>query len=234
MKAPLIIPALLLLIDSIVHAQTVRRTTDLPTFMDRAVTVTEPIPDADGYYAKGSASICLEGPPQRQCYSAPDLYGHVAKVQLVEVQKGLSVLLFEAESVGTSGYGIHVAFLRPGHGKDLDNLLLSDITLSNQSQFSFWNDASVSPAKAFVTAEFDWGPDEGHYGDHRYIISAYVLKPTTLAGGPSYHLYNQYMTVHKYDLEKSDVLVAEKPEIIARLRRVKAAANPNQRVPRPK
>jgi hypothetical protein len=78
-----------------------------------------------------------------------------------------------------------------------------------------------------VTAEFEWGPDEAHYSPHRYIVSAYVGKYSPLRHDFSYYLDDQYITVRRYDLEgHADVLASERPEILARLRRVKAGAEP--------
>jgi hypothetical protein len=80
-----------------------------------------------------------------------------------------------------------------------------------------------------VTADYVFGPDEGHYGEHRYIISAYVLKPSFLLDGLYYFLDDRYMTARKYDLESNvDILSSEKQEILARLRRVKTAATPHR------
>jgi len=73
----------------------------------------------------------------------------------------------------------------------------------------------------FVTADFVWGPDEAHYQNHRYIVSAYAYKHETLTDSESYFLEDRYMTAKKYDLEgKDDVLASEKPEILARLKRL--------------
>ena len=104
----------------------------------------------------------------------------------------MPALLFHAEAVGTSGSSIHFALLRPGNQKDLDDLFLSDVTLSNQSEHAFWSDPVISPAKIFVTAEFVWGPDEGHYSPHRYIISVYDLKHTELLDDPYYSRRSLY------------------------------------------
>jgi len=82
---------------------------------------------------------------------------------------------------------------------------------------------SASNAPIFVTANFILGPDEAHYSPHRYIISAYVLMHPKLLEGDYYYLQDRYISVRKYDHEKDDILAAERPEILARLRRVKAA-----------
>ena len=196
---------------------------DIPDFMGRKVTVVEPETDKDGFFPNGPASICIEGPPQRQCYTAPKDFGRVPTVSLVQVEKEMPALLFSAASGGVSGFGIHFALLRPGKGKDLEDLFLDDMTLSNQSQNAFWVDSSISDAPIFVTADFVWGPDESHYSDHRYIISAYVRRASTLIDGLHYYLEDRYMTVHRYASEDNvDILGSEKQEILARLKRVKA------------
>ena len=88
----------------------------------------------------------------------------------------------------------------PGMGKDLANSFWVDPSVSNQSQNAFWNESTISDALIFGTADYIWKPDEGHYGEHRYIVSAYVLKPSTMVDD-YYYLEDRYMTAHKYDLE---------------------------------
>ena len=134
----------------------------------------------------------------------------------------MSALLFSAESGGVSGFQIHFALLRPGTGKNLDNLF-SDIAVSNQSRHVFWNDSTISGAPIFLTADYVWSPYEGHYGEHRYMISVYVRPtPNAYDAFDSYCLEDRFMTVRKYDSEKTDILTSERPEILARLRRIKA------------
>ena len=171
----------------------------------------------DGFFPLGPASLCIEGPPQRQCYSAPKDFGLDPKAAVVSLKTGTPGVLFTASGGGVSGYGIHFALLRPGQRNDLESLL--DITLSNQSQTDFWSLPEISDSKVFLTAEYVWGPDDAHYGAHRYIVSAYVLS----GAFPSYNIDDQYMTVRSFDIDKSDdVLHSEKPVIVARLRRAKA------------
>ena len=211
-----------------VHAQSAPAK-DLPKFMGRAVTIAEPELDADGFQPKGPASVCIEG-PQRQCYTAPKEFGRFPSVTVVQVKKDEPALLFSAASGGVSGWTIHFALLRPGTGKDLEDLFLSDMDLSNQNQHAFWTDPTLSKAAIFVTAEYVWGPEEGHYGEHRYIISTYVFGLSREID--SYYLQDRYMTVRKYNLgdEKTDILVSEKQEILTRLRRAKAES---ERKPQP-
>jgi hypothetical protein len=120
-------------------------------FMGRQVTITEPQHDADGFIPNGSASVCVEGPPQPQCYKAPDRYGD-ATATVIQVEKGMPALFFSAVSRGVSGAAIHLALLRPGSGDGLDDLFLADTSVSNQSEHVFWTDAAISASPIFVTA----------------------------------------------------------------------------------
>ena len=104
----------------------------------------------------------------------------------------------------------------------MENLFFSDTSVSNQSEHAFWNDSTVSDSPIFLTADFVWGP-ESHYEEHRYIISVYVRKPSSIVDGRYYHLEDRYMTTRKYDLDaNADILNSEKLEILARLHRIKA------------
>ncbi|MGD0435399.1 MAG: hypothetical protein ABSB86_02965 [Bryobacteraceae bacterium] len=189
--------------------------------------------DPDGFFPLAPASVCIEGPPQRQCYTAPEAFGNDPKVALVELGKNEYALLFSAASGGVSGWQIYFALLCAGKGRNLDDLFLSDVSVSNQNQHAFWNDPEISESPIFLTAEFVWGPDEGHYGEHRYIISAYVRMPSSLLGGSYYQLADRYMTIHKSDLEaNAGILNSEKQEIIIRLKRVRAETDIQQRAPR--
>lgn len=190
--------------------------------MGREVRLVKPELDADGFFPKGPASVCVEGLPQRQCYTAPDEFGQNPRVAVVQLGKDMPALLFSAESVGGSGWQIHFALLRPGGGKGLKNLFASDLAISDLSQHAFFDDSSISGASIFVTAEFVWGLDEGHHDEHRYIISAYVRKDSRDLGEFHYYLEDRYMTAQKYDLHAKDILGAEKQEILARLRQIKA------------
>ncbi|MBZ5634443.1 MAG: hypothetical protein LAO55_15075 [Acidobacteriia bacterium] len=201
--------------------------------MGREVTITEPALDADGFFPKGPASVCIEGPPQRQCYTAPKDFGRDPQVTLIQVEKDMPALLFSAASGGVSGFGINFALLRPGKGNNLENLFLSDLSVSNQSQHAFWTESAISNAPIFLTAEYSFGPDEGHYGEHRFVVSAYIRKPSSMIDGVYYWLEDQYLTIRKYDLDaNADILASEKQEILARLARVKAETERQKRTPR--
>jgi hypothetical protein len=150
-------------------AQPARPIRELPMFMGRQVTVFTSGTDARGVSPKGPASVCVEGPPKRQCHTAPEAYGLNPQVALVQIDKNTTALFFSAES-GGSGSGIHFALLRPGRGNDLEDFFLSDIAVSNQSRHAFRSDASTSDSQIFVTADYVWGHDESHY--ERIAISS--------------------------------------------------------------
>jgi hypothetical protein len=193
-----------------------------PKFMGREVTIIKPEME-DDFFPKGPASMCIEGPPQRQCYTAPKDFGRDPQVSLVQLDKATPALFFSAASGGVSGFAIHFALLRLGTEKDLSDLF-PYITISNQSQHAFWNEPSISASPIFLTADIAPGSDQAHYGEHRYVVSAYTRT------SPPYEddiflLEDQFMTIRKYDpFANADILASEKPEILARLRRVKAAA----------
>ncbi len=214
------VTALILACESSVAQQPVAGT--LPRFEGRAVTVTAAETDANGFYPKGPASICVEAPPERQCYTAPKDFGRNPRVAVLELKKGELALFFSAASGGVSGYTIHFAVLRP-EGKQLENLLMTDASVSAQSQNAFWTDASISDAPFLVTADYVWGPDESHFSPHRFIISSYVRRHSFDLEGDYYFLQDRYMTVRSYDLDAgADILGSEKPDIVARLQRIKS------------
>jgi hypothetical protein len=224
MATKAIIVATFLLSVPTAWAQSGNASHSLPRFMGREITVTEPAHDATGFFPKGPASVCVHGPPQRQCYTAPKDFGNSPTVAVVQLKKGVPALLFSAASGGVAGWGVHFAILRPGTGNDLEELLLSDASVSNQYQYAFWNDFTISDAQVFLTADFVWGPNEARFAAHRYVVSSYVWKPALFGEGGYYYLEDRYMTVRKYDqMAGADILAAEKQEILARLRRAKAA-----------
>ena len=121
--------------------------------MGRDITIVEPELDDDGFFPKGPASVCVEG-PQRQCYTAPKDFARVPTVTVVQMEKDAPALLFSAASGEISGWQIHFALLGIGTGKNLENLLRSDLSVSNQSQHAFWTDPTISKAAIFVTADY--------------------------------------------------------------------------------
>src|ERR1700722_17701358 len=86
-------------------AQSDSGTKILPKFMGREVTITDPGTDDDGFFPKGPATVWVQGPPERQGYTMPADFGRFPELTLVQVDNGLSALLFSASSGGVSGFG---------------------------------------------------------------------------------------------------------------------------------
>ena len=195
----------------------------LPKIMARQVMIETPEME-DDFFPKGPATVCLEGPPLRQCYTAPKDFGRFPEVEIVRLGNGASGLLFSAATGGVSGWSIHYALLKPGKDKKLENLLPFELAVSNQSEHAFWNEPSISSEPIFLTATYVWGPEESHYSNHRFIISAYVLSHNRELDTTDYHLDDQFMTVKFYESkDHMDVLESEKTEILSRLKKVKAS-----------
>jgi hypothetical protein len=181
-------------------------------FMGRDVVIYGLRRESDSEPAASPAKVCIEGPPQEQCYSTPKDFGWGPAVEVVQFAKDRSALLFSASTGGVSGWGIHYALLAPQGGTDLEDLFLDGVSLSNQNRMAFWSEPDVSDAKIFVTADFVWGQGEGHYGEHRFVISAYLW------GNSYYWLADRYFTARWYSEDANDdVLGSEKAEILARL-----------------
>lgn len=186
-------------------------------FMGREVVVYPPpgTDDGTGESPSEPARACLEGPPEEQCYSTPKEFGWNPNVEVVQFAKDRSALLFSASTGGVSGRGIHYALLAAEGGKELQDLFLGDVSVSNQSRTAFWSEPDLSDTKIFVDSDAMWGPGEVHYGEHRYVLSIYVWE------GSNYWLADRYITSRWYDFDANDdVLGSEKAEIIARLKKV--------------
>src|SRR5690348_16685876 len=121
----------------------------VPNFLGRKVTITEPATDEDGLFPKGPASVCLEPPPRRQCYTAPEDFGRKPQVEVIRNGDEQPTLFFSAGSGGVSGFLIHFALLQPGTGGVLDDVF-PEISVSNQSEHAFWNLPQISDAPVFV------------------------------------------------------------------------------------
>jgi hypothetical protein len=189
-------------------------------FQGENVVLTEAKPDNSG--VQDPASICVEWPEQRQCYTTPQGYGRAPDASTVQVSKELDALFFSAATNGTTDYGIHFALLTKGGGRELQDLFFSPIEASNQSQHALWDVPSISESKVFIIADYVWGPGETTHGQHRYMISAYIRKSAAAFDTAHYYLADRYMTVRQYDPQsKTDILTTEKNEILARLSRLK-------------
>ncbi len=174
----------------------------------------------DGFDAKGEASICLEAPPLRQCYTAPAGHGRSPAASVIQVDSTTAAILFTVASGGVSSVNIAIALLVPGKGASLEDLFLGQVSLSNQSDLAFWSERSISDALIFVTAEYVLGRSESHYGDHRYMISAYLFMPSSDFIPADYYRQDRYLTTRAYPSEFK-VLDGERAEILARLGRLK-------------
>jgi hypothetical protein len=177
----------------------------------------------DGFEPNGPASVCIEGPPLRQCFTMPEGYGRAPAVKLVEMRKDDPLLVFSAETDGVSGFGVQFAFLRSSEGKELDNVLPGGARISDQSRSDFLREPAISDHLIFVTAQYKWGPSEAHLDSHRFIITAYVWIYSSLTDSWGYYADDEYLTVSKYDSESDDILARERPEIVRRLTIAKKA-----------
>jgi hypothetical protein len=189
-------------------------------FQGRNVVLTEGATDASGTLAP--ASVCVEWEEQAQCYRTPQGYGRSPDATVVPISKDQKALLFSVATSGASDYGIHFALLTKGSGRELQDLFFSTIEASNQSAHALWTEPSLSDSQIFILADYVWGPGESTHEPHRYLISAYVRKLTAAFDTPHYYLQDRYMTARKYDPQKKqDILATERPEILARLARIK-------------
>lgn len=118
-----------------------------PKFMGREVVTYGSGRESDSGPAPSPARLCIEGPPQQQCYSAPKDFGWSPTVEVVRFAKDRSALLFSASTGGVSGWGIHYALLAPDAGNELEDLFLGDVSVSNQNRRAFWSEPDISDAK---------------------------------------------------------------------------------------
>lgn len=70
-------------------------------------------------------------------------------MSVVELEKDTPAILFSAENSGVSGWSVNLALLVPGTGKNLEDLFVGDMRLSNQSQHAFWSAPTISDAMIF-------------------------------------------------------------------------------------
>ncbi len=187
-------------------------------FMGRPVTVVEGELVTEVRFPKGPASICVGGPPRRQCYTAEKDFGKNPTVEVIKIDKTTSAMLFSASSGGLSGFMIHLALLRPGSGPKLENCFPPGLSVSSESQHTFFNHAQASKSPIFVTADYNWGIDESHSGEHRFIVSTYLYQYSELRKESAYSLQDRFMTARRYDIfANAAVITSEKAEILRRL-----------------
>ncbi len=199
-------------------------TRTMGTFEGRPIVVATPASDLSGYHPEGRTTLCLEGPPRRQCYASPEGYGFQPQVKLVEIDKGQRAIFFSVVSGGVSGRMVHLALLHPGSDAELDDWFFGDASVSSSGQYEFWTEPVLSSAPMLVTADYVTGPEECRSCPHRYLVSAYLLQQSYSFPEGRYYLQDCYMTRRQYDrwAPGQDILAAEKTEILARLKKVAA------------
>jgi hypothetical protein len=207
-------------------------------FMGHKVILVEPKRDANGF-PEESYRVCFDATtPRRRCYEPPTEFapfGLSPELKVIDLGRGRTALFFAVSAnFGGPGTIVSLALLHPGQRDEIDNRLVLEGHLSEISTHLFWNESSVSDAPILVTANYVWGDSEARFDDHRFIVSAYVLKTSLMAPEDfSYRLEDRYMTIRKYASDdRTGVLAAEKPEILARLKRVKAEEERRKKTPR--
>jgi len=198
-------------------------------FNGHKVILVEPKRDANGW-ATESYKLCFDSPtPPRHCFKPSERFGPVGSVtdlRPIDLGRGRSGLFIAtAANFGGPGTIVELALLDfPNPRDEIENRLFLEGYLSEISYYDFWNESSISDAPIFITANYVWGAEVGRFSDHRFIISSYVLREDKISPESFYYrLDDRYMTVNKYTSDdKSPVLSREKPEILARLKRVNA------------
>ncbi|OYW13116.1 MAG: hypothetical protein B7X34_00855, partial [Acidobacteriia bacterium 12-62-4] len=203
-------------------------TRTMGTFEGRPIVVTAPSasPTGDAVYA--DTTLCLEGPPRRQCFSQQYVTGFRTQIQVVELGKGQRAILFAVSEAAMTQSIDHLAILRPDAGAQLKNLLDADVSVTMFGQYELWSEPRLSPAPILVTADYIWRSGEERGSAHRFLISVYTLRDGDPIDG-HYELEDRYMTARHYN--RSDrtfnLLAAEKTEILARLKNVAALPPPS-------
>jgi len=208
-------------------ALTLSRQTDGPSatvFEGKQVEIITPQVDSIGS-ALASARVCLRSADQSQCYTPPKgilFFGLEPHATIIKLAVGDQALLFTAvASGGGSGTQKVLALLKPGKGHDLDNLLPKGLTVSEQGEYQFWSEASISPKLLLVTANYVWNAGETHFSRHKFQVSTYVFSFST----QGYQLRDRYVTAKKYpgldDTDDIHVLAFEKARILLHLKRRK-------------
>ncbi len=183
--------------------------------------------DGNPFDALSSAKLCVVAPAKR-CFTLPAehdkeftnyFYMDPKAIKTISAS-GEELVLFDAHTMGGSGYAYEYALLRYSNHK-LTNLL-PVIRVSNISDRALWNVPEISPLPIFLTADFLW-EDGAHYGDHRYTVRAYRYDTATA----KYIQIVSYETVRTYPSAEwpgmVHVLKAERGPIEGLLRRGRVA-----------
>ena len=193
-------------------------------FHGQRVEITTPQADEVGS-ALSSATICLKSAGEQQCYTPPKLkpsglfFGLEPHAEIVKLSTEDEALLFTAvASGGGSGTATSLALLEQDKNNKLANLFPEGLTITEQGEYKFWTEASVSARPLFVKADYIWKQGETHFARHKFRISTYVFDNAAR----TYRLRDEYITAKKYpSLDETDainVLGFEKAQILSRLK----------------
>jgi hypothetical protein len=169
------------------------------------------------------ARICLAASVSGHCYAPPSdkfAFGLEPKAQTVGNINGEDLILFTASfSGGGSGRLTHFAILKQLSSDLVD--VLPPVQLTNQSEYKVWSLPQFSNLPVLVTADYIWDieTEETHFSAHRYHIEVFVFD----AQSGRYVQVLHYGTSKKYpgldDVDAIAVLDAEKPAILAKLKK---------------
>ncbi|KWZ31438.1 hypothetical protein [Burkholderia anthina] len=187
-------------------------------------TQTEGKLDADGLPVSGvklcalpDRAPCFEMPPAPLPHSSKEWYqfGLNPRSERLPIASGGSWVFFSGMfSGGGSGMLERVAVLRVGANGKIENLMPT-VTQTEMADRAMWSLPQVSPYPLFVRADYVWGKDENHFGQHFFEVDAWMFDPAA----NQYVKRFSYRTSKRYDRgEGADhVLTAERPEILRRL-----------------
>jgi hypothetical protein len=171
------------------------------------------VTSATGPDARKGARLCVSFAAKTFCYTAT---ANGKPFRLEPVWKPIAVI----GNPPSAGYLLFTALGEPFFSRQdkhlsllvLDSVnglrnVLPPLVLSEQSEYSIWQDPQFSPLPIVTTAEFHWDMEhETHFGPHRYRIDTYVAD-----SDGQYVLKDTYLTDHQYPGldEASRVVVLE-------------------------
>lgn len=210
----------------------IQHSTSPVVFHGQRVEITTPQADELGW-ALSSATICLKSAGEQKCYSPPKhessglFFGLEPHAEIVKLSSEDEALLFTAvASGGGSGIARCLALLKPDRGSKLANLFPEGLAITEQGEYKFWTEPSVSPRPLFVRADYIWNQGEKRVARHKFRVSVYVFGDAAQA----YQLRDEYITVKKYpSLDETDVINVlgfEKAQILSRLKTAAGKASP--------
>jgi hypothetical protein len=168
------------------------------------------------------ARICLASAGSGHCYTPPSdkyAFGLEPKAQTIGNLNGQDLILFTASFPGGNGQLTHFAILKQQSADLVD--LLPPVQLTSQSEYKLWDLPQFSKLPVVVTADYIWdiAGEETHFSAHRYHIEAFVFDSASGQYAQVFH----YGTLKKYpgldDVAAVKVLDAEKPAILAKLKK---------------